>query len=77
LYAASNGSSAIRGNALRVEAESMPPFSASTTMAPSVGSPIISPSLTTASDASTIGSRNWSSGTSDSPATRRICPSVE
>ena len=44
LYSASNGSSATRGYAARVAAGSRPPFSASTTSAPSVGSPISSPS---------------------------------
>ncbi len=78
LYAVSNGSSAMRGNSARVDSASSPPFPASTTSAPSVGSPIISPaSVTTASAASTIGMRNWSSGTSSWPATRLIVPSVE
>ena len=77
LYSESNGSSARRGKSLRVSAESSPPFSARTTSAPSVGSPIISPSFTTASEARIIGIRNWSSGTSLVPADRLIVPSVE
>ena len=77
LYAASNGSSAIRGYACRVATASTPPFAASATSAPSVGSPISSPSLITASEASTIGSRNWSSAISGCPATRVIRPAVE
>src|SRR6185312_3905267 len=59
-----------------VAAASMPPLTASTTSAPSVGSPISSPSLTTASEARTIGSRKSSSGISPSPATRVIGPSA-
>ena len=55
----------------------MPPLAASTTSAPSVGSPISSPSLTTASEASTIGIRNSSSGMSACPPTRVIRPAVE
>ncbi len=57
LYVASKGSSAILGYSLLVETASMPPFAASATRAPSVGSPISSPSLSTASDARTIGVR--------------------
>ena len=77
LYSESNGSSARRGKFLLVSSESKPPFSARTTSAPSVGSPIISPSFTTASEARIIGIMNWSSGTSLVPAERRIVPSVE
>ena len=77
LQAASNGSSATRGYRSRVETASMPPLAASTTSAPSVGSPISSPSLTTASEASTIGTRNSSSPMSASPAARVIRPAVE
>jgi hypothetical protein len=77
LYSASNGSSATFGYACLVETASMPPFAASTIKAPSVGSPISSPSLSTASEASTIGIRNLSSGTSACPAARVMRPSVE
>ena len=66
-----------RAKVKRVVFASSPPFSASTTRAPSVGSPISSPSSTTASDASSIPMRTWSSGTSESPATRLMLPSVE
>ena len=76
LYAESNGSSATRGYSFRVAAASSPPFSASTTSAPSVGSPIRLPSLTTASAQSASGSRNWSSGTSGGPNTCLNVPSV-
>ena len=55
----------------------MPPLAASTTSAPSVGSPISSPSLTTASEASTIGTRKSSSAMSAWPPTRVIRPAVE
>ena len=59
------------GSASRVATAPTPPFSARTTSAPSVGSPIRAPSLTTASEASTQGSRNASSGTSASPRDAR------
>jgi hypothetical protein len=55
----------------------MPPLAASTTSAPSVGSPISAPSRTTASEASTIGTRNSSSGMSVCPPARLIRPAVE
>ena len=77
LYSASKGSSAILGYACLVETASMPPFAASATRAPSVGSPISSPSLSTASEARTIGIRNWSSGISARPAARVMRPWVE
>ena len=74
LYSASKGSSATLGYTCLVETASMPPFAASATSAPSVGSPISSPSFSTASEASTIGIRNASSGTSACPATRLMRP---
>ena len=77
LYSASKGSSAILGYTCLVETASMPPFAASATRAPSVGSPISSPSLSTASEARTIGIRNWSSGTFACPAARVMRPWVE
>src|SRR6516164_5097755 len=77
LYSASKGSSAILGCTCLVKTASTPPLAASATRAPSVGSPISSPSLSTASEASTIGSRNSSSGISACPPTRVIWPSVE
>ena len=55
----------------------MPPVAANTTSAASVGSPISSPSLTTASEASIIGSKNSSRPMSACPATRLIRPPVE
>ncbi len=76
LYAASNGSSAMRGYSCRVRTGSIPPLAASTTRAPSVGSPISSPSFTTASAHNAIGSRKGSSGTSAWPPTLLIWPSV-
>ena len=57
LYAASNGTSAMRGYFSRVSTGSTPPLAASTTSAPSVGSPTRLPSLATASAHSAIGSR--------------------
>src|SRR3954454_5924256 len=54
-----------------------PPLAGSTTSAPSVGSPIISPAaVTTASQARAMGSRNGSNATSPSPNTWVIVPSV-
>ena len=64
------------GKRRRVSPTSRPPLAARTTSAASVGSPTISPSRTAASFARAIGRRNGSSEVSDSPATRRIRPSV-
>ena len=77
LYAASKGSVATRGYCSRVSVGSTPPFAARTTSAPSVGSPTIAPSRTSASAQSAIGSSSGSRDTSDSPPTRVIWPSVE
>ena len=77
LYAASKGSPAILGYACLVETASMPPFAAGATRAPSVGSPVSSPSLSTASGARTAGIRNWSSGICACPAARVMRPWAE
>ena len=77
LYSASNGTSATRGYVRRVASTSSPALAASTTTAPSVGSPTHAPSRITASLASAMGSANGSSGTSPVPATDRIRPTVE
>ncbi len=52
----------MRGYRSRVSTGSAPPLAASTTSAPSVGSPTRLPSLTTASAHSASGSMYWSSG---------------
>ena len=67
LYSASNGTSPTRGCSRRVSSTSRPPFAASTTSAPSVGSPMHAPSRITASFASAIGSMNGSSDWSSTP----------
>ena len=56
LYSASKGTSPTRGFSFRVSSTSRPLFAASTTSAPSVGSPMHAPSRMTASFASAIGS---------------------
>src|SRR5664280_2240554 len=74
LYAESNGTSARRGRARRAAVVSMPPFSASTANAPSVGSPTSCPSRRAASLHSAIATRaSWSGGTG-SPSVERTCP---
>ena len=74
LYAASKGTSAIRGYRSRVSTGSTPPLAARTTSAPSVGSPTRPPSFATASEERAIGSMYWSSDASGSPATRVDLP---
>jgi len=75
LYSESKGILAILGVFRRNSSTCMPPFSARTQSAPSVGSPITSPSLISVSIQSAQGKRTWSRFSSASPSVHSIRPS--